>query len=243
VFIGNGQPALLERVSTLETQFAQFMVICTECRRVVYGPSPAEKKPDVMGLAEVAKAAVAANADVKKAITVESWEFWAAVVSGLCGLVAAALARHPHAIAIAKFGGTCRPHERYPFDRARGRFRVGQRQPVGIDAQIDGRITHIGIGIDHAFNRGDAEAVESGERILIEVRAVQREPDSAVDDKAEADPDQANAVIFTPQHEANNRNEKREEQNFNRQVKCRGERDPDEPASAQVDEWHSRADP
>ena len=26
VFIGNGQPALLERVSTLETQFAQFMV-------------------------------------------------------------------------------------------------------------------------------------------------------------------------------------------------------------------------
>ncbi len=35
VFIGNGQPALLERVGTRETQFAQFMVICTECRRVV----------------------------------------------------------------------------------------------------------------------------------------------------------------------------------------------------------------
>ena len=92
VFIGNGQPALLERVSTLETQFAQFMVICAECRRVIYGPSPAEKKPDTMGLAEVAKAAIAANADVKKTITVESWKFWAAVVSGLCGLVTAALA-------------------------------------------------------------------------------------------------------------------------------------------------------
>jgi hypothetical protein len=92
VFIGNGQPALLERVSTLETQIAQFMVICTECRRVVYGPSPTEKKPDTLGLAEVAKAAIAANADVKKTITVESWKFWAAVVSGLCGLVAAALA-------------------------------------------------------------------------------------------------------------------------------------------------------
>ena len=92
VFIGNGQPALLERVGTLETQVAQFMVICAECRRVVYGPSPAEKKPDTLGLAEVAKAAIAANADVKKTITVESWKFWAAVVSGLCGLVAAALA-------------------------------------------------------------------------------------------------------------------------------------------------------
>ena len=92
VFIGNGQPALLERVGTLETQFAQFMVICAECRRVVYGPSPAEKKPDTLGLAEVANAAIAANADVKKTITVESWKFWAAVVSGLCGLVAAVLA-------------------------------------------------------------------------------------------------------------------------------------------------------
>jgi hypothetical protein len=41
VFIGNGQPALLERVSTLETQFAQFMVICAECRRVaVRAPTP-----------------------------------------------------------------------------------------------------------------------------------------------------------------------------------------------------------
>ena len=92
MFIGNGQPALLERVGTLETQLAQFMVICAECRRVVYGPSSAEKKPDTMGLAEVAKAAIAANADVKKTITVESWKFWAAVVSGLCGLVAAVLA-------------------------------------------------------------------------------------------------------------------------------------------------------
>jgi len=26
-------------------------------------------------------------------------------------------------------------------------------------------------------------------------------------------------------------------------VECRGERDPDEPASAEVDEWHSRANP
>lgn len=92
VFIGNGQPPLLERVGTLETRFDQFMIVCTECRRVVYGPSPAEKKPDSLGLAEVAKAAIAANADVKKTITVESWKFWAAVVSGLCGLVAAALA-------------------------------------------------------------------------------------------------------------------------------------------------------
>ena len=92
VFIGNGQPALLERVGTLETQIAQFMVICAECRRVIYGPSPAEKKPDTMGLAEVAKAAIAANADVKKTITVESWKFWAAVVSGICGLAAAVLA-------------------------------------------------------------------------------------------------------------------------------------------------------
>lgn len=92
VFIGNGQPPLLERVGTLETQWAQFMVVCAECRRVVYGSSPAEKKPDTLGLAEVAKAAIAANAEVKKTITVESWKFWAAVVSGLCGLVATVLA-------------------------------------------------------------------------------------------------------------------------------------------------------
>ncbi len=92
VFIGNGQPPLLERVGALETQFAQFVVNCTECRKVIYAPSAIEKKPDIAGLAEVAKAAIAANAEVRKTITIESWKFWAAVVSGLCGLVAAVLA-------------------------------------------------------------------------------------------------------------------------------------------------------
>jgi hypothetical protein len=46
-----------------------------------------------------------------------------------------------------------------------------------------------------------------------------------------------------PEEETNDRDEKRREPKFNRQVKCRSESDPDEPASAQVDEWHSRADP
>ena len=91
VFTGNGQPPLTERVGALETQIAQLTVTCTECRRIVYGSPSAEKKPDT-GLAVVAKAAIAANADVKKMITVESWKFWAAVVSGIFGLIAAVLA-------------------------------------------------------------------------------------------------------------------------------------------------------
>ena len=50
-------------------------------------------------------------------------------------------------------------------------------------------------------------------------------------------------MIMPPEEETTDRNEKRGEQKFNRQVECRGERDPDEPASAEIDEWHSRADP
>jgi hypothetical protein len=51
------------------------------------------------------------------------------------------------------------------------------------------------------------------------------------------------AAIVLPEEETNAGNEERGEQKFNRQVKCRGERDPDEPASAEIDEGHSRADP
>jgi hypothetical protein len=63
------------------------------------------------------------------------------------------------------------------------------------------------------------------------------------DGKDEADPDPASAAIMPAEEETDDRNEKRGEQKFDRQVQRRGERDPDEPASAQVDEWHSRADP
>jgi hypothetical protein len=45
-----------------------------------------------------------------------------------------------------------------------------------------------------------------------------------------------------PKEETTNRNEKRREQKFYRQVKGRGERDPDEPASAEVHEGHSCAE-
>jgi hypothetical protein len=63
------------------------------------------------------------------------------------------------------------------------------------------------------------------------------------DGKDEADPDPASAAIMPPEEETHHRNEKGGEQKFDRQVQRRGERDPDEPASAEVDEWHNRADP
>ena len=46
-----------------------------------------------------------------------------------------------------------------------------------------------------------------------------------------------------PEEETGDRDKKREEQKFKRQAERRSESDPDEPASAEVDEGHSRADP
>jgi hypothetical protein len=46
-----------------------------------------------------------------------------------------------------------------------------------------------------------------------------------------------------PEEKTGDRNEKRGEEKFNRQVECRGESDPDEPTRAKVDERPSRADP
>ena len=82
VFTGNGHPSLMARVEAIESQFAQFTAICSECRKIVYAPKVVENKDAV----------ILAALDEKKTITVERWKFWAAVVSGLCGLVAAVLA-------------------------------------------------------------------------------------------------------------------------------------------------------
>ena len=72
---------------------------------------------------------------------------------------------------------------------------------------------------------------------------MEREPDCAAKHRDDTAPDQLGAMIISPEEETDNRNEKRREQKFNRQAECRGECDPDELDSANIDEWHSRADP
>ena len=73
VFVGNGQPPLLERVGTLETRFDQFLVVCTECRRIVYAPKPEPKDAS----------SLTAMADVKKTITLEKWKFYGLMAAGV----------------------------------------------------------------------------------------------------------------------------------------------------------------
>jgi hypothetical protein len=72
---------------------------------------------------------------------------------------------------------------------------------------------------------------------------VQDEPDCAADGEDSANPDQADVMIISPEKETNDGNDKRGEQKLNRQAESRSERDPNEPASAEVDERHNRADP
>ena len=108
---------------------------------------------------------------------------------------------------------------------------------------MDVCVAHIRRRVDHAFKRGQADPVVGGERILIEARDRRGKSQAAEDRGGNAESDQAHALIVAPWPETEDRNEKRGEQKFKRQAKCRSERDPDEPASAQVDEGHSRADP
>ena len=63
------------------------------------------------------------------------------------------------------------------------------------------------------------------------MRQTEREPDATGDCKNDANPDAARTRIVPPEKETSDRDEQREEQKFNRQVECRGESDPDEPAS------------
>lgn len=85
VVTGNGKPALTERMSLLEQQFANFMLVCTECRKIVYAPKPPEKKEESekTSVAAVALAAL----DEKKTITVEKWKFYTAVATGVIAVL------------------------------------------------------------------------------------------------------------------------------------------------------------
>jgi hypothetical protein len=84
VFVGNGQPPLLERVGTLETRFDQFLVVCTECRRIVYAPKPEPKDaPSLTAMVDLAKTVVTSEADVKKTITLEKWKFYGLMAAGV----------------------------------------------------------------------------------------------------------------------------------------------------------------
>ncbi len=84
VFVGNGQPPLLERVGTLETRFDQFLVVCTECRRIVYAPKPEPKDASSLtAMVDLAKTVVTSEADVKKTITLEKWKFYGLMAAGV----------------------------------------------------------------------------------------------------------------------------------------------------------------
>jgi hypothetical protein len=93
------------------------------------------------------------------------------------------------------------------------------------------------------FQHHDSNHVVGGRRILIEVRAAHGEPECAKNRSEATELDSARARIVTPEEKTTDRGKKRVGEKFNRQVECRSERDPDEPASAEIDEWHSRADP
>ena len=99
VFVGNGVPSLMTRMGNTETrldsleeQFSQYLVVCAECRKIVYTPRSevkTEQKPEAQSaVSQVTQVALAAI-EGKKTITVEKWKFWGAVVAGLA---AAALA-------------------------------------------------------------------------------------------------------------------------------------------------------
>ena len=98
VFVGNGVPSLMTRMSntetrldSLESQFSQYLVVCAECRKIVYAPRnevKTEQKTEQSAVSQVTQVALAAI-EGKKTITVEKWKFWGAVVAGLA---AAALA-------------------------------------------------------------------------------------------------------------------------------------------------------
>jgi hypothetical protein len=151
------------------------------------------------------------------------------------------LACYMHPIAVTKFGRTRRTNENNPLDRARGS--IGGGKSIGVDTQIDVGVAHIGRPGDHSSDRHDANPVVGGQRILIEVRQAHGKPKRTTDGEDDADPDQAGAMIISPEEETNDWNEKRGEQKFNQQVECRSERDSDEPASAEVDEWLRCTDP
>jgi hypothetical protein len=93
VFLGNGQPALMARMSSMETQFAQYLVMCAVCRKIVYAPKPIEQQTpqqakDQVTLAQVALAAI----EGKKTITVEKWKFYGALAAGAFAFLAALVA-------------------------------------------------------------------------------------------------------------------------------------------------------
>jgi hypothetical protein len=95
-----------------------------------------------------------------------------------------------------------------------------------------------GLGLYLPFQHHDSNPVVGARQILIEARTAQREPNCAADGEDNANPDQASAAIMPPEEETRDRDEKREEQKFNRQVKCRSKSNLDEPACVEVDERH-----
>jgi hypothetical protein len=90
VYTGNGTPSLVQRMALMEQQFANFMLVCTDCRKIIYAPKPPEKKEESE---KTAAAAVALAAlDEKKTITVERWKFYTAVATGVIAVLVALVA-------------------------------------------------------------------------------------------------------------------------------------------------------